>query len=168
MSFMKEMKKNCRKNPRDLLEMHDPEPSMLINDISRLFHKTIHQKCIQQGAGSDNVSHGYRRLFGILCAQDGLTQQELAGLAKLSPPSVSAALNKMEEDGLVERVHDTVDRRRVMVYITEKGRRTDEHLRSLFTSTDRLLMKGITREERDTLNELLRKLLRNLLEEVEM
>ncbi|MBR1764806.1 MAG: MarR family transcriptional regulator [Ruminococcus sp.] len=159
---MQEKKMPCEKLSRNLLEMQDPEPSMLINDISRLFHKTIHRD-----AGSENVSHGYRRMFAILCAQDGLTQQELARLAKLSPPSVSAALNKMEEDGLVERVHDTQDRRRVMVYITKQGRKKDQLVRGLFKSRDELLMKGITREERATLNELLKKLLRNLIEEDE-
>ncbi len=156
-----EVKKDSRRNdPRDLLVMDDPEPSMFINDISRIFHK-----CIYRDTGHENISHGYRRMFAILCRQDGMTQQELASAAKLAPPSVSAALNKMEDDGLVERVHDTKDRRRVMVYITKKGREKEEYIRSCFWKTDEKLMQGITREEREALNATLRKMLKNLLEE---
>lgn len=157
---MKEKDVRFRKSPRDLLEMPDPAPSMFINDISRLFRKTIHQT-----GEVENVSPGYRRMFSILCAQDGLTQQELATAAKLAPPSVSAALNKMEEQGFVKRVHDTKDRRRVMVYITEKGRQQEAIVRERFFETDKKLMRGISQEERQALNATLRKLLRNLLEE---
>lgn len=145
-----------------LLESDATEPSMFINDITRLFWKNV-LKDSQHG----NLSQGYRRIFHILCVHDGLTQVELAKLSQLSSPSVSAALYKMEEDGLVKRVPDSKDRRKVYVYITEKGRAEDEAIREHCRQTDEILLRGITPEEKKYVTAVLKRMLQNMLEEVD-
>ncbi len=146
--------------PRKLLELENAEPSMFINDISKIFGRYI-----SKAYPEDNASHGYRRIFYILCARDGITQVELAKQAGLSTPSVSTALNKMENDGLVRREHDKKDRRKVYVYITPKGRQQDDVIRRRFHDAEKIMLKDVTPAEREQLIYLLRKLLRNLLEE---
>ena len=115
----------------------------------------------------DNLSQGYRRMFHILCRKDGITQVELAREAKLSSPSVSAALYKMEQDGLVRRETDSKDRRKVFVYITEKGREEDNIIRERCRQTEERMLRGITDEEKQTLKAILRKMLLNMLEEAD-
>ena len=107
---MNKLTEDQRSRTRRLLDLSDPEPSMFINDISRLFGKLVSQDSPQEG-----VSHGFRRMFMILCARDGITQVELAKASNISSPSVSSALNKMEAEGLVKRVPDENDRRKVFV-----------------------------------------------------
>jgi DNA-binding MarR family transcriptional regulator len=55
----------------------------------------------------------------------GLTAGALAEILHLHPGTVSAALNRLEERGLLERRQDDVDRRRVVVRLTDAGRAVD-------------------------------------------
>lgn len=159
---MNKLTEDQRSRTRRLLDLSDPEPSMFINDISRLFGKLVSQDSPQDG-----VSHGFRRMFMILCARDGITQVELAKASNISSPSVSSALNKMEAEGLVKRVPDENDRRKVFVYITEKGRAQDDRIRQRFREVETIMMRGISSEEREALMATLRKMLCNMLEEEE-
>ncbi len=156
---MKEISPELARHKR-LLENKDALPSMYINDISKLFGHLMSRDCDSEG-----LSIGYRRMFRILCEQDGITQVELAKRAKLSTPSVSTALGKMEQDGLVRRETDMNDRRKVFVYITEKGREQDEFIRSRCHRLDDIMMRGISEEDKARLNTVLRQILVNMLEE---
>lgn len=149
-----------RLRPRRLLDRADAEPSMFMNDITKLFWQIASHDSPQEG-----VSNGYRRMFHILCRHDGITQVELAKAAQLSSPSVSTALNKMEADGLVKRVPDERDRRKVYVFITDKGREQDKYIREQCRSAEAVMMNGFTPEEREQLMAMLRRMLINLLEE---
>lgn len=149
-----------RSRPRRLLDRPDAEPSMFINDISKLFWQIASHDSPQEG-----VSNGYRRMFHILCRHDGITQVELAKASQLSSPSVSTALNKMENDGLVQRVPDERDRRKVYVFITDKGREQDKYIMKQVRNAEAIMMKGFSAQERDQLMAMLRRMLINLLEE---
>ncbi|MBR6044718.1 MAG: MarR family transcriptional regulator [Ruminococcus sp.] len=159
---MNKLPEELRHDPRKLLDDENAEPSMFINDISKLFGRIVAQSFPQEG-----VSHGFRRIFRILCRNDGITQVELAKASQLSAPSVSAALNKMEAEELVRRVPDEKDRRKVFVYITDKGRSMDESIRSRCREVEKIMMKGIGEDERAALMSTLRKILKNIVEEGE-
>lgn len=155
------------KNPTEDIRQTDqapvkinPEYFLLINDIAKRFSAMLTADTPEKDA-----SNGYRRMFRILCKQDGITQVELAKASKLSSPSVSAALNKMETDGLVKRVPDKKDRRKVFVYITDEGREHQQHLLSRCLELERIMMKDISDEERDQFAATLKKMLKNMLEE---
>ena len=149
-----------KERPRRLLEKTDAEPSMFIADIANTFGRMIASDFPDEGA-----SDGYRRMFRTLCVNDGLTQVELARATGLTSPSVSAALNKMEADGLVKRVPDERDRRRVYVYITEKGRERDREIIARCREVESIMLRGVSESERSELLRLLRKLLCNLIDE---
>ncbi|MBQ7186719.1 MAG: MarR family transcriptional regulator [Ruminococcus sp.] len=149
-----------KKRPRRLLENPEPEPSMFIADIANTFGRMIVSDFPEEG-----TSDGYRRMFRTLCLNDGLTQVELARAAGLTSPSVSAALNKMEADGLVRRVPDEKDRRKVYVYITEKGRERDREIIARCREVESIMLRGVSESERSELLRLLRKLLCNLIDE---
>lgn len=149
-----------KQRPRRLLDRADAEPSMFMNDIIKLFWQIASHDSPQEG-----VSNGYRRMFRILCRHDGITQVELAKASSLSSPSVSTALNKMEADGLVKRVPDERDRRKVYVFITDKGREQDKYIMEQCRSAEGVMMQGFSSEEREQLIGMLRRMLINLLEE---
>ena len=145
---------------RYLIERADATPSMFINDIAKMFGKM---------ANSDlptaKLSLGYRRMYRMLCLKDGITQVELAKLTGISSPSVSSALNKMEADGLIRRVPDDKDRRKVFVYITELGREQDQLIRNRCRELEEVMLKGLSPEEIKAATDLLRRMLTNLVEE---
>src|SRR5690242_18392877 len=72
--------------------------------------------------------HGFGpREFGlmkVLQARPGVTQQELAALARVDPSSMVALLDDLEARGLAERRVDPDDRRRRSVQLTPNGKDT--------------------------------------------
>ena len=61
--------------------------------------------------------------FGLrlLWQRDGLRQRELSRRIRLMAPTAVAALNDMELRGLITRVENTTDRRKINVFLTEHG-----------------------------------------------
>ncbi len=62
------------------------------------------------------------RTLKVLAENDGVKASELANLLNLSPSTLSEKLQKLEEDGNIERVRDRSDLRVVRIFITDKGR----------------------------------------------
>ena len=60
-----------------------------------------------------------------------LTLGELAQLEHVQPPTITAAITRLEDQGLVERHPDAEDRRVARVQITRAGRRLLTETRSL-------------------------------------
>jgi DNA-binding MarR family transcriptional regulator len=72
---------------------------------------------------------------------------ELAGLLRISMPSASSIVDRIEENGLVERTRDAADRRVVYVEITDRGRALAEDLMGLKRETMQRLFGAMTDEE---------------------
>lgn len=61
----------------------------------------------------------YRLL--ILLSQGGAGSSRLASYLAVSPPSITSAVDVLVTRGLVDRVHDKSDRRRISLGLTEEG-----------------------------------------------
>ena len=59
-----------------------------------------------------------------------LTLGELAQIERVQPPTITAAITKLENQGLVERLPDPDDKRVTRVQITKAGRRLLDETRS--------------------------------------
>lgn len=151
---------DCTEKPRRLLENPDAKLSMYINDISRMFLNRVRRSAEQSG-----IPAGYHWVLSELGRNDGISQLGLARLTRLSAPTVSVAITKMENDGLVRREPDPQDMRQMKVFLTEKGRESMLKVRKAFREADSLLAAGLTEEELGVLMPLLRKLLVHYLEE---
>ncbi len=152
----------CTKKPKRLLEKEDAKPSMLINDISRMFGHRVRRESERAG-----ISHGNRKLLMELSHEDGVSQLSLVKHTHLSAPTVSVALSKLEADGLVRREADVTDLRQVKVYITDKGREKDDFIREKCHETEEIMLDGISKDEYDSLITTLKKILSNLIDEEE-
>lgn len=77
------------------------------------------------------VSQGEMAMLGFLAYEKSETNpKELSERFNLSTARVANTLNSLERKEYIKRVHDSVDRRKVMVYITEKGK-------EVFTETEK-------------------------------
>jgi MarR family transcriptional regulator for hemolysin len=85
---------------------------------------------------------------------DGASQRELAGRMRIEPPTLVRHLDKLADDGYIERRPDPDDRRVIRVIVTAKGRSrlaalheeadwVDRELRTLLTA-DEVEMLGTT------------------------
>ena len=136
-----------------------PLSPRLIIEISRLLRARI--LCEESGIMTQNTA---RLVLAHLAKSGTLGQQELVALTRLSAPTVSVLLRRMQEEGYISRVCEEHDRRAVRVTLTEKGWEYDrEHLRRLSTN-DAAAMRGLSAEEQETLEALLLRVRDNLRE----
>mgnify|MGYP005768051403 CR=1 FL=1 len=81
-------------------------------------------KVVQKGPSRklQEITKGEMAMLGYLVYEENeTTPTELSNQLNLSTARVANTLNSLEKKGYVERVHDSVDRRKVIVHITQKG-----------------------------------------------
>lgn len=147
------MKKRCIKNA---------PPSMLINELSKLFNDQMRQKTEAMG-----MAEGWRRMLFHLAHNDSLTQLELARRTHLSTPAVSVTLQKMEAEGLVTRKADPNDQRAIRVQLTEQGKEADRKVVGAIHETEDKMLEGISAEEIAAIRPVLERMYANLTQKEE-
>jgi DNA-binding MarR family transcriptional regulator len=80
-----------------------------------------------------------------------LTLGELAAVERVQPPTITAAVGRLEDRGLVQRRTDPVDRRVALVEVTRQGRRLLDESRSRKTAYLERRLAALGPDERDTL-----------------
>jgi len=126
-------------------DIPDAEQSayMVLNDVSRMI-----QKRLKRGSESIGLKQGYRHiLFHLAHGDNGGTQQDLVKHTKLSAPTISVSLSKMEEEGIVSRKTDIEDMRIVRVFLTEKGWAYDRAMRETFDGVESEFSGALTAGE---------------------
>ncbi|MGJ4950155.1 MarR family winged helix-turn-helix transcriptional regulator [Bradyrhizobium sp. HKCCYLS20291] len=78
-----------------------------------------------------------------LRAQEGLSQVDLAEVLELQPISLVRLLDRLVEQGLLERRHDPRDRRANRVYLTAAGRKLVDDLDELRDAIAGDVLRGI-------------------------
>jgi len=91
-----------------------------------------------------------------------LTPTALSHLLLLSPAGMTNRLDRLEAGGLIERRPDPKDGRSSLVVLTASGRSRVDAAVSEHLDNEASLLAGLSRAERRTLDELLRKLLASL------
>ena len=89
---------------------------------------------------------------------DGASQRELARRMRIEPPTLVRHLDKLADDGLVERRPDTEDRRVVRVVVTADGRARLDSLHEVASDVDAELRSLLTEREVDVLGKALMKI----------
>lgn len=136
----------------------DESVIMLINSVSRLFRNNVRSEMRKKG-----LNESYHPILVHLSKNDGLTQQDLVIKTHLTAPSISATLQKMESDGLINREIDLNDKRKIIIRLTEKGFQLDGYHREVFRGQDEECMKNISENEREIIRRGLEKIRENLI-----
>ncbi|MGP3961224.1 MarR family winged helix-turn-helix transcriptional regulator [Nonomuraea sp. 3N208] len=97
-------------------------------DFARLL--TLVERSVVQKLGAalkaDNATIEEWRVLSLLGDGNGHPMTEVAEFAVLSPPSLTKVIDRMVSLTLVHRRVDEADRRRVLVFATERGRQALE------------------------------------------
>lgn len=111
--------------------------------------------------GMPGGPHGSQeQILKILSLAGGnADQRDLQEAMRIRPASISELLKKLEEKGLVTRVRDEEDRRKVQISLTEAG--TARASLSREEAREKDLFLALTEEEQETLRGLLLKLLKS-------
>lgn len=96
-----------------------PDLPALANDL-RMACQRISRRVRFEGT-ADVAPHQFSVLVRV--AKGPLTPTELAGMERVSTPSMTRTINGLQEHGLVERTPHPEDRRQVLVVATPEGKR---------------------------------------------
>jgi len=86
-------------------------------------------------------------LLWLIRLNPGLSLRELAAEERISAPALSGHVDRLEKAGLLERVRDSADRRRVGLTLTAEGERQLRRVRARRTSWLAEHLRGLDDEE---------------------
>jgi DNA-binding MarR family transcriptional regulator len=135
----------------------DDSVGYVVRDVHRAFSRSLQAKIAAYG-----VSMGQWFFLRALWDEDGLTQRELSQRVGMMEPTTVTALNSMERRGLVERVRNPHDRRKVNIYLTPKGRSLREVLLPCAAEVSDLATRGIDPADLALAIDLLHRMIINL------
>jgi DNA-binding MarR family transcriptional regulator len=129
----------------------------LLRDCNRRFSKTLEAKIKPHG-----ILVGQWFFLRELWQEDGLTQADLSTRVGMKAPTTVVAIRRLVEDGLVVREQDTQDRRKVRIYLTEKGRRSRDVLLPLAHDVNMSATEGFSKKEIRQFQSLFDRMKKNL------
>lgn len=129
----------------------------MVRDLHRAFSRALQHKIAAHG-----VSMGQWFFLRALWEEDGLTQRELSQRVGMMEPTTVTALNSMERRGLVERVRNPHDRRKVNIYLTPKGRNLRPVLLPFADEINGLAARGVDAQAMAVTLATLQQMMRNL------
>ena len=115
------------------------------------------------GRFADRIGHlgitpAHAGILRFIARMPGLNQQRLAKFLGVLPSRMVLLIDELVDKGLVQRRRSTKDRRHSELVLTKKGERTLERLSKIVVAHEADLCGALTREERDTLARLGRKI----------
>jgi MarR family transcriptional regulator, organic hydroperoxide resistance regulator len=105
------------------------------------YQRLYNQKALEFGV---SISVGYVLL---MIDKEGTPSTQLGPKMGMEPTSLSRTLKTMEEDGLIRRVNDKIDKRKVYIFLTELGVEKRRIARDVVIGYDDKLIKSISEEQ---------------------
>jgi DNA-binding MarR family transcriptional regulator len=102
--------------------------------------------------------------FGFLAflwIEDGLSQSELSARSQIDRTTIGGIIDRLEKEGLVERRNHPEDRRAYQVFLTTTGKSLEKELSSVANHVLRKVTSPLTKQEHETLVQLLTKIRRD-------
>lgn len=90
----------------------------LVHDVARLFGRRFNQRALL----FLGLTRAQCKVLGYLARNEGINQAGLADLLEIKPMSLVRQIDRMEEDGWIERRPDPGDRRAHRLVLTAKAR----------------------------------------------
>lgn len=94
--------------------------------------------------------------------EDGLTQSQLAHRMEVATVTVSKLIDRLEENGFVERRTNTEDRRSNCVFASKAGRNLVKVMTKMITDVDQIASKDVAKEDLETTLRVLAQMRDNL------
>lgn len=94
-----------------------------------------------------SISMGFVLL--ILNKEEGMPSTHIAPSIGMESRSLTRLLKSMEEKGLIRKIQDKVDRRQVLVYLTEYGQKKRKQTKETIKTFNKLIESEISQKEID-------------------
>lgn len=128
-----------------------------VNYLGRLFARALERRL-----GPLGLFPGQMPALLALWEREGISQAELCRVVQVEQPTMANTLNRMERDDLIRREPDPEDRRRVLIYLTDRARALEEPVTALARDANDAAAEGMSAEESRESMRLLARLIINL------
>lgn len=122
----------------------------------------IFVRALADELGPHRITTGQWSALRVLWQEDGLSQVELAQRMMVEKASLTAVLKVMAADGLITRVRNTDDRRKVNIYLTAHGRRLKSKILPLIGKINKRATRRLSSADVQQLRRLLGRVMINL------
>ena len=117
---------------------------------------------VQQALAPLELYPGQEMLLVQLWQKDGLTQAELAAHMGVQPATLTRMVDRLSQNGLIERRPDPDDKRLARVFLLDEGRFLRGSVEALWEDLDGQIFAGMALAERLLLRRLLAQMAENL------
>ena len=108
------------------------------------------------------VTLGLWPFLRALWDDDGLTQRELSEKVRMKGPTTVAALNKLEDKGLVRRESNKNDARKINVFLTSEGRKIYRRVMPDVEAVNKQMLNQLSAAEQKTFRDLIKRVRSNV------
>jgi DNA-binding MarR family transcriptional regulator len=133
----------------------------LIGDVSRLYGRLYDRRAKRLG-----LTRAQSRVLTYLTWKGEMNQARLAEWLDITPISLTRLLDRMESCGWIERVASDGDRRAFVIRLTRKARGIFPRILEVGDTIAADGLKGLSKEESDTLIRLLGRIRNNLVDNI--
>jgi DNA-binding MarR family transcriptional regulator len=134
-----------------------PNPLRIVGHAYRTFSRIV-------DAQLRDVGFAMSQLPVLIVLKQGkpLPQAELARMARVEQSSMAQLLNRMERDGLIERVPDPEDKRSRLISLTDSARQRMHEGKAIMDATVKIALQGLSTADIERFSELMLRIYGNL------
>ena len=107
----------------------------------RIFEKILSEKNIDAFNGAQG------RILYVLWHEDGIPIRALSDRCGLAITPLTTMLERMEKQGLITRLQDTKDKRKTLLYLTDKAHELKQDYDSVSLRMGQIYYQGFSEEE---------------------
>ena len=107
----------------------------------RIFEKILSEISIDAFNGAQG------RILYVLWQEDGIPIRALSDRCGLAITSLTTMLERMEKQGLITRLQDTKDKRKTLLYLTDKAHELKQDYDSVSLRMGQIYYQGFSEEE---------------------
>jgi MarR family transcriptional regulator, transcriptional regulator for hemolysin len=137
--------------------LDSPNPLRVVGHAYRTFARIVDAQLRELGFAMSQLP-----VLIVLKQGRPLPQAELARIARVEQSSMAQLLNRMERDGLIERVADPADKRSRLISLTGLASRRMHKGKAIMDATVKIALQGLNDADIARLDELMRRINENL------
>jgi mobile rSAM pair MarR family regulator len=131
-----------------------------ISKIKQLGDRVFEKILTAQGIEAFNGAQG--RILYVLWQEDGVPIKTIAERCGLAITSLTTMLERMEKSGLIIRQQDSGDKRKTLIFLTDKAKALKEDYDAVSDRMSAIFYQGFTEEEIRNFEEHLERIRLNL------
>ena len=126
----------------------------LLAQANRQIHQQLDEKFRDEGVPVEQW-----RILKLLVEKNGRSMGGLTEAALLNHPTLTKMIDRMVSDALVYRVQDPKDRRKVLMFVSDRGNALSRRLNSLAVSQEEHIVESYGDKSTNELKRLLESLI---------